>query len=96
LLNDLARVDDLEGLLAGDATLVGPKERMVAPLDATGPSCCSNGGKIEHSTLEEVRDTKLQSVYKAAERRSTGGVASLHKRMLDSSATIRGSDATRA
>lgn len=62
LFNDLTVVDDLEGLLPGDAALVGPEQRMVPPLDTTGPRCCSNAGKFEHSAREEVMDRKPQSV----------------------------------
>lgn len=62
LLNDLTLVKDPESLLSGDAALVGPEQRMVAPLDAAAPRCSSNGGKSEHPTCEGVMDGKPQSV----------------------------------
>lgn len=54
LLDDLTPVDDLESLLASDATLVGSEQRMVAPFDASGPRCGSNGMKSEHSVVEDL------------------------------------------
>ena len=43
LLNNLARFDDLKGLLSGDASLIGSEQRVVAPFDAPDPRGCANG-----------------------------------------------------
>jgi len=47
LLNDLSFLDDPQSLLSADASLVGPPQRVVAPLDALGSGGCSDLAEVE-------------------------------------------------